>query len=83
MTHSTDNEPAYAVLEVAGGKYSPEWWKDTADRVISTTAQAAIAFVTVGGVAPNLLQLDLSSGLAVAGTAGVLAFLKALAVTRA
>ncbi len=81
MSHAIE-EP-YAVLEaVAVGKYSAEWWKDTADRVVSTTAQGAIAYLGVGAVAPNLLHVDLLSLAAVSVMAGALAFLKALAVTR-
>ncbi|WP_025159373.1 holin [Leifsonia aquatica] len=63
-------------------KYSKAWWMDTADRVVSTTAQTAVATITAGAI-PGLLQLDVIAVASVAGLAGGLAFLKALAVTRA
>lgn len=63
-------------------KYSKAWWMDTADRVVSTIAQAAVATITAGAI-PGLLQLDLVALASVSGLAGALAFLKALAVTRA
>lgn len=63
-------------------KYSKAWWIDTADRVVSTTAQAAIATVTAGAI-PGLLQIDVVSLASISGLAGALAFLKALAVGRA
>lgn len=64
------------------GKYSRAWWIDTADRVISTAAQSAIAVMTVGGIAPSLLTIDFPTVAGIAGGASVLAFLKALAISR-
>lgn len=81
MRHAA-TDPDEFELELAGGKYSPDWWKDTGDRVISTVAQTALAVLSVATV-PNLLDVDLFTVAAVSATAGVLAFLKALAVTRA
>lgn len=62
-------------------KYSPAWWKDTADRVVSTTAQTAIATLTASAI-PGLLDIDPLALVSVAGLGGALAFLKALAITR-
>lgn len=62
-------------------KYSKAWWIDTADRVVSTTAQAAIATVTASAI-PGLLQIDIVSVASVSGLAGALALLKAFAVGR-
>lgn len=62
-------------------KYSKAWWADTADRVISTIAQTAVGTLTVGAI-PGLLNIDLVSVLSVSGLAGVLSFLKAVALTK-
>lgn len=63
-------------------KYSAAWWKDTADRVVSTTAQTALATLTAAAI-PGLLDVDPIALLSVSTLGGALAFLKALAVTRA
>ena len=62
-------------------KWSKAWWADTADRVVSTIAQAAIATITAGAI-PGLLEIDVVSILSVSGLAGALSLLKAVAITR-
>ena len=82
MTHAADDtSQPEAILDTTAEKYSATWWKDTADRVVSTTAQAAIATLTAGAI-PGLLQIDIVALASVSGLAGALAFLKALAVTK-
>ena len=57
------------------------FWKDTAERVVSTAAQAAIALLTVDGF--DLANFDLEKGAAVVGVAAALSFLKALVAGKA
>jgi len=81
MSH-IDPQPEFASEALpATGKYSKAWWKDTADRVVSTTAQTALATITASAI-PGLLDIDPLSLASVALLGGALAFLKALAVTR-
>lgn len=64
----------------SSGKYTPEWLKDTADRVVSTGAQSAIATLTAG--ATGLLDVDWITIGSVTGLAMLLAALKALAIAQ-
>lgn len=52
------------------------FWKDTAERVISTAAQAAIALLTVDGF--DVANFDVEQGAAVVGVAALVSLLKAL-----
>ncbi len=52
------------------------FWKDTAERVVSTAAQAAIGVLTADGV--DLANIDLKAGLSIVGAAALVSFLKAL-----
>lgn len=52
------------------------FWKDTAERVVSTAAQAAIGVLTADGF--DLVNFDAKASLAVVGTAALVSFLKAL-----
>jgi hypothetical protein len=56
------------------------FWKATAERALSTVAQAALALLASDGVF-NVFgnDVDLSAYIAVAGSAGILSILKALA----
>lgn len=65
---------------VKSRKYTRAWWKDVGDRVISTTAQTFLSTFGVGVLFPNLIHVDLPSVGAISLTAGVLSFIKALAV---
>lgn len=60
-------------------KYSKTWWKDTADRVVSTIAQSAIATLSIG--LTGLLDIDPIAVLSIAGLAGLISLLKAIALT--
>jgi len=84
MSHVPNNHQIAAgeLSTIDSGKYSKAWWKDTADRVVSTTAQTALATITASAI-PGLLDIDPLSLASVALLGGALAFLKALAVTRA
>lgn len=62
-------------------KYSKAWWADTADRIVSTMAQTAIATITASAI-PGLLQIDVVSLASIVGLSGALSFLKAIAVTK-
>lgn len=80
-------EPADAQIAVStldtttdASKYSLTWWKDTADRVVSTAAQTAIA--TIGVNVVGVLDLDWIALGSITAGAAALAFLKALAVTK-
>ncbi len=55
------------------------FWKDAAERAISTAAQSAVAVLGVAGL--GLLDVDWKDTASVAGLAGLLAVLKALAAT--
>lgn len=76
-----DEELPVAELQTIGGKWSREWWADTGDRVVSTVAQAAIGTLTASQL-PYVTSVDLPSVLWISGLAGVLAFLKAVAIGR-
>lgn len=56
------------------------FWKDTAERVVSTAAQAAIGLLTVDGF--DVANFDLETGAAVVGVAALVSFLKALVADR-
>jgi len=56
--------------------FTLRFWRDAAERALSTTAQAAVAAVGVG--ATGLLDVDLAAVASVAGLAGVLSVLKAI-----
>jgi len=84
MTHVNPQQTTQLTGELVAlsstQKYSKAWWKDTADRVVSTTAQTALATITASAI-PGLLDIDPVSLASVALLGGALAFLKALAVT--
>jgi len=56
---------------------SKQFWTDTADRVIATTAQAAVAVLTAN--ATGLLDVDFLEVASVSGLAGAVAFLTSVA----
>lgn len=56
------------------------FWTDTAERAISTTAQAAVAILSADGL--GIVTVDWAQVGSVAGLAGMLAVLKALAASR-
>jgi len=57
---------------------SKAFWVDTMDRVISTTAQAGVAALTVTGIT-GLTDVAWPMVLSTAGLAGLVAFLQAVA----
>ena len=57
--------------------FTATFWKDTAERVVATAAQAAI--LSIGADQLNVLDGGLTVHLGFAGGGAVLAFLKALA----
>lgn len=59
------------------GIWSKRFWKDTAERAVSTTAQAAVAVVAVD-VASPIWDLDWVHITGISATAGVLSVLKAI-----
>lgn len=56
---------------------SKQFWTDTADRVIATTAQAAVAVLTAN--ATGLLDVDFLEVASVSGLAGAVALLTSIA----
>ena len=56
--------------------YNSLFWKDLAERLVATVAQVLLGIVTASGF--NLLNFDVLSVLAVAGTAALVVVLKAL-----
>lgn len=56
---------------------SKQFWTDTADRVIATTAQAAVAVLTAS--ATGLLDVDFLEVASVSGLAGAVALLTSIA----
>lgn len=57
------------------------FWKDAAERVLSTVAQVLIAILSVDGL--DLIQLDLEATLTTVLVAGGLALLKAIVANAA
>lgn len=53
------------------------FWVDTADRVIATTAQSAVAVLTAGTT--SLIDVDFAQAAGVAGLAGLVALLTSIA----
>lgn len=56
---------------------SKQFWIDTADRAVSTVAQAAVATLTAG--VTGLLQVDFPQVASVAGLAGLVSVLTSIA----
>lgn len=56
--------------------YSPAFWKDAAERAVSTAAQAAIGVLTAGAV--GLVEVDWAATGSIAGLAAVVSVLKSL-----
>lgn len=56
---------------------SKQFWTDTADRVIATTAQAAVAVLTANST--GLLDVDFLEVASVSGLAGAVALLTSVA----
>jgi hypothetical protein len=83
--HLAVADPATPVVVVAASalKYSKAWWADTADRVISTVAQTAISTIAVPALVPDLRVIDWVGVASISAAAGLLSFLKALALSRA
>ncbi|GAA3699286.1 hypothetical protein GCM10022377_10360 [Zhihengliuella alba] len=59
--------------------WTATFWKDTAERVISTIAQ--VALVTIGAEAFNVIEADWAAIAAVSVGGGVVALLKAVAAS--
>lgn len=59
--------------------YSLPFWKDAAERAISTAAQSAIALLSVDGL--GLLEVDWTVTASAAGLAALLSVLKSLAAS--
>ncbi|OII27936.1 hypothetical protein BIV04_03245 [Frigoribacterium sp. MCBA15_019] len=56
--------------------YTPTFWKDAAERAISTAAQAAIGVLTAGSI--GLVDIDWASTGSIAGLAAVVSLLKSI-----
>lgn len=56
--------------------YTPTFWKDAAERAISTAAQAAIGVLTAGSI--GLVDVDWASTGSIAGLAAVVSILKSI-----
>lgn len=56
--------------------YTPAFWKDVAERAVSTAAQAAIGVLTAGAV--GLVDVDWAATGSIAGLAAVVSVLKSL-----
>lgn len=56
--------------------YTPTFWKDAAERAISTAAQAAIGVLTAGSI--GLVDVDWASTGSIAGLAAVVSLLKSI-----
>jgi len=54
-----------------------QFWFDTVDRAVATTAQAAVATLTAG--VTGLLDIDWTQGASVAGLAGLVSVLTSIA----
>lgn len=57
------------------------FWKDTAERVISTAAQAAIGVLTADAVI-GVADVDFEAGASIVALAALVSFLKALVAGR-
>lgn len=57
------------------------FWKDTAERVLSTAAQAAIGILTADGVL-GVADVDFEAGASIVALAALVSFLKALVAGR-
>lgn len=53
------------------------FWKDTAERVVSTAAQAAIGVLTADGVL-GVADVDFEAGASIVALAALVSFLKAI-----
>lgn len=60
--------------------FTSAFWKDTAERVVSTAAQAGLAIVTADQF--DIKNFNLEDGLAVVGLAALASLLKALVASR-
>ena len=56
--------------------YTPTFWKDAAERAVSTAAQAANGVLTAGAV--GLVHVDWAATGSIAGLAAVVSILKSL-----
>lgn len=58
------------------------FWRDTAERVVSTAAQAAIAVLTADGVV-GVADVDFEAGASIVALAALVSFLKAIVAGKA
>jgi hypothetical protein len=56
--------------------YTPVFWKDAAERAVSTAAQAAIGVLTAGSI--GLVEVDWAATGSIAGLAAVVSVLKSI-----
>jgi len=60
--------------------FSALFWRDAAERALSTAAQTAVALLTVDGL--GLLDVDWTATASAAGLAALVSVLKSLVATR-
>lgn len=58
------------------------FWKDTVERVVSTSAQTAIAVLTADGVV-GVADVDFEAGASIVALAALVSFLKAIVAGKA
>jgi len=65
---------------MAASIFTPAFWRDAAERAISTAAQTAVALLSVDGL--GLLDVDWTATASAAGLAALVSVLKSIVASR-